>query len=210
MADEIKNYISKITLGATVYDIKDLEARADIQDIKDGMTGGVHTVGATTTPLTDGTSTPTTIKIAGQDYEVQTGDLVYYSNKEFLWNGTIWVELGDLTSLGDLAYKDSASATYTPAGTVSQPTFSGSELTSTGKFTPQGSVSIDIGSGTANYTPAGSVSQPTFSGSEMTSTGSYTPAGSVSQPTFTGETMTATGNFTPSGTVLSPPLRVLS
>ena len=203
MADT-KSYISQITLGATTYDLKDLEARSDIEDIKEALTGGVHTVGETTTPLTDGASTPTTIKISGEDYEVQTGDLVFYNNKEFLWNGSKWVELGDLSALGDLAYKDTASATYTPAGTVSQPTFSGSSMTSTGSFTPEGSAEIDIGSGDANYTPAGTVTQPTFSGSEMTATGTFTPAGTVSQPDFTGSSMTSTGTFTPSGTVSQP------
>ena len=204
MADELKNYISQITLGATTYDLKDLEARADIADIKDALSGGVHTVGETTTPLTDGAATPTTIKIGGEDYVVQTGDIVFYNSKEFLWNGAKWIELGDLTALGDLAYKDTASATYTPAGTVSQPTFTGEALTSTGNFTPEGTAEIDIGSGDANYTPAGTVTQPTFTGEALTSTGTFTPAGTVSQPEFTGSSMTSTGTYTPAGTVSQP------
>jgi hypothetical protein len=83
--------------------------------------------------------------------------------------------------------------TYTPAGSVSQPSFVGSQATISTK-----------------YTPAGSVSQPTFSGTAATSGGpsattkvatashthSYTPAGTVSQPTFTGTSATTT---TPSG-----------
>ena len=47
----------------------------------------------------------------------------------------------------------SATAAYTPEGTVSQPTFSGASL-----------------SATAAYTPAGTVSQPTFSGTQATIT----------------------------------------
>ena len=84
--------------------------------------------------------------------------LVYDAvNKEYTWSG------GTLTSTG----------TFTPAGTVSQPTFSGNALTSTGNFTPEGIVS-----------------QPTFSGSTLTSTGNFTPSGTVSQPTFTGTAAT--------------------
>lgn len=76
---------------------------------------------------------------------------------------------------GDLAYKDSVSASYTPAGTVTQPTFTGSSST----------VAItSTESASGNYQPAGTVSQPTFSGSSLTSTGTYTPAGSVSAPTI--------------------------
>lgn len=90
---------------------------------------------------------------------------------------------------GELAYKDSASGTVdvpkTYTTTVSTNTtsnvnitgtgvrletdsqvmtgasFSGSSMTSTGNFTPSGT--IGVGSGTANYTPAGSVSAPTVS-----------------------------------------------
>ena len=44
------------------------------------------------------------------------------------------------SGLGSLATKNSASGSYTPAGSVSQPTFTGSAMTSTGKFTPEGTV----------------------------------------------------------------------
>lgn len=103
-------------------------------------------------------------------------------------------------SLGDLAEKDSASSTYSPAGTVSQPTFTGSQTT----------VIITTEANNAgNYTPEGTVSQPTFTGSSSNVTvttedsinGNYTPKGTVSQPTFTGSSMTSTGSYTPEGSV---------
>ena len=50
---------------------------------------------------------------------------------------------GIVGTIGALAHKDSASATYTPAGTVGTPTFEGTEV-----------------EGTATYTPAGTVSKP--------------------------------------------------
>lgn len=120
---------------------------------------------------------------------------------------------------------------YTPSGTVSQPTFTGSSTTSTGSYTPAGGVSLTNSnktatvaaaeSGDATYTPAGTVSQPTFSGTGVRlvtgdiavpktysftgSPGSVsvsgTPSGTVSQPTFTGSATTSTGTFTATGTV---------
>lgn len=103
-------------------------------------------------------------------------------------------------SLGDLAVKDDASATYSPEGTVSQPTFTGSQTTVT--------ITAEANSG-GNYTPEGTVSQPTFTGSSSNVTvttedsvnGNYTPKGTVSQPTFTGSSLTSTGSYTPEGSV---------
>jgi hypothetical protein len=98
-------------------------------------------------------------------------------------------------------------------------------MTSTGKFTPAGSVSFTNGnktatvsaaaSGEATYTPAGSVSKPTFSGTAATisSSATYTPAGSVSL-TKTNKTTTVspassgTATYTPGGTVGTPTISV--
>ena len=107
--------------------------------ISNVLSGGVTFRGETTTTLTDG-STTNPITINGNSYTAVQGDLVISGNKEFIFDGTHWIELGDLDALGDLAWKNSASGSYTPAGTVSQPTFTGSSLTSTGTFTPSGSV----------------------------------------------------------------------
>lgn len=64
--------------------------------------------------------------------------------------------------------------TITPSGSVSS-TFTGKSMTSTGSFTPSGSVSK------ITHTPAGSV---TISATASTS-GNYTPAGSISKPNVT-------------------------
>ena len=249
--------ISKITLpSGTTYDLKDATARQSISDIQTAMSGGVSFLGETTTALTD-QATTTTIKINGSNVTAKAGNLVYYGKKEFLFNGTKWIEMGDLTTLKALAYKDSASGKVTAAGSVSQPTFTGTEFTSTGKFTPagsvditvvtddvntdgpyktegilyeptgsvdleirgaddrglnvtssgsfkpEGSVTISTGTGTKNYTPEGSVSQPTFSGDEMTSAGTCTPNGSVTISKGTG-----TANYTPEGSVSKPNITV--
>lgn len=166
--------ISKITLpSGTVYDIKDAEARSQIQ----ALTGGdaVVFMGVSTTALTDGGSQVPTIN--GQNVTPATGQLFFYETQEFIWGpDEKWHGLGSLDSLGDLAYKNEASGTYTPAGTVSQPTFTGTSFSSTGNFTPQGNVSVSTNtttnktapvsvaaSGTVTYTPNGTISAPTIS-----------------------------------------------
>ena len=179
--------ISKITLpSGTTYDIKDASARSAIQ----ALTGGdaVVFVGVSSVELTDGGSQ--TPKINNADVTPATGQLFFYGTHEFIYGAdSKWHELGSLDSLGSLAAKNSASATYTPAGTVSTPTFTGSSTTSTGSFTPEGSVSVSTkttsnatatvapaNSGDATYTPAGSVSTPTIS---VATAGSTTTVNSI-------------------------------
>ena len=111
--------ISKITLpSGTTYDIKDAVARQ-------GVAGGIQFRGFTTTTITDG-STTTSYVVDGVTKTAANGDMVISGNKEFVFSteDNKWHELGDTTDLGDLAYKDSASGSYTPAGSVSAPTIS--------------------------------------------------------------------------------------
>lgn len=177
----------------TIYDIKDAFAR-------EAIASNITYVGVTTTALTD-QATTNPIQINGESYTATKGDLVVYNHKEFLFDGTKWDELGDLTGLGSLAYKDSASGSYTPAGSISQPTFTGSNLTSSGKFTPSGTVSVSTDttenktatvapaqSGESTYTPAGSVEAPTISvetAGETTTVNSITAVGTLPELTTT-------------------------
>lgn len=135
MADEIK-YISSITLPTgNTYQIKDSEARELIETIQ---SGSVVWAGVTTTAITDGSSTPKSIVIGEQTVAVTKGMMVGYTpvgeslSREFIYNGEIWQELGGLGALKKLAYKDSVSATYTPAGSnaASTVTFADSAKTS--------------------------------------------------------------------------------
>jgi hypothetical protein len=145
--------ISKITLPSGVtYNIKDEVARQT-------AAGGIQLRGVTTTALTD-EATTNPIKIGGSDYTAVNQDAVFYGKKEFIFDGTKWHEFGDMSGLGALATKDTASASYKPAGTVSKPTFSGTEGNLSVSGTPAGTISK--GNGTANYTPEGSVSTPTI------------------------------------------------
>ena len=112
--------ISKIVLpDGTSYDIKDTAARAAISSIS----GALKYLGATTTSLSDG-STANPITIGGKSVTAVAGDVVIYGNLEFVWSDTDskWHEFGSTGSLKALAFKDSATGNYTPAGTVSAPT----------------------------------------------------------------------------------------
>lgn len=184
--------ISQIKLpNGTTYNIKDANARDRIAALEAFTTY----LGVTTTALTDGATT-NPITINGNSVTAASGNITLYGNKEFIFDGTHWNEFGDLSALGDLAYKNSASGSYKPAGTVSQPTFTGDTLNSTGSFKPEGTVS-----------------KPTFTGDSMTSTGTYTPAGTIA---FTNTNKTATvskassgtATYTPQGTISAPTISV--
>lgn len=112
--------ISKIVLpDGTSYDIKDAVARAAIGSIS----GALKYLGATTTSLSDGSAT-NPVTIGGKSVTAAAGDVVIYGNLEFVWSDTDskWHEFGSTGSLKALAFKDSATGSYTPAGTVSAPT----------------------------------------------------------------------------------------
>lgn len=168
--------ISKITLpSGTTYNIKDEVARQT-------ASGGIQLKGVTTTALVD-EATTNPIKINGSNYTVIAQDAVFYGKKEFIFDGTKWHEFGDMSGLGSLATKDSASGKYTPAGTVSQPTFSGNTMVAEGEFTPEGTVSKPTFTGTQGNVSVTGV--PTGTISKGTGTANYTPEGSVAAPTLT-------------------------
>ena len=195
--------ISKITLpSGTTYNIKDTQARNDIEAIQSAISGGVTFMGETSTTLSDG-ATASSIVINGNSITAVKGYLVVSGSKEFVYDGAKWVELGDLSLLGALAYKDSASGNFTPTGNVSQPTFSGNTDT----------ITVTVAdNANGNYQPKGTVSQPTFSGNSLSSSGKFTPEGEVSLST-TNKTATVsktsgTATYTPEGTVAAPTISV--
>ncbi|MBR5795299.1 MAG: hypothetical protein IKY26_04090 [Erysipelotrichaceae bacterium] len=106
--------ISKLTVGSNTYDIKDATARSAISSLE----GGMKYLGVTTTALTNG-STTNPISINGNNVTATTGNVAIYGNAEFVFDGTKWDEFGDLSTLGSLAYQNTATGTFTPAGSVS-------------------------------------------------------------------------------------------
>ncbi len=114
------NYVSKLTIPVNVsgtvtnveYTIKDAEARELIEDIGHAL----YWIGVTTTALTDGATT-NPITVNSESVTANLGGMASYDGSEFVWNGSAWQELGK-NNFGALAFKSSASATYTPAGSV--------------------------------------------------------------------------------------------
>ena len=204
--------ISKITLpSGTTYDIKDAVAReaisAGFSIVKVNSFNALPTASASTKGIIylvpdthsddndifdeyitvqDGTSF-TWEKIGNTDV-----DLSGYSQQGHTHNVTTNVTVGNHS--------------YTPAGTVTQPTFTGTEGNLSVSGSPNGSVTITANSdGTKNYTPAGSVTQPTFSGTAADITVTGTPSGSVTISTGSG-----TANYTPEGTISVTPTVTLN
>ena len=109
--------ISKITLpSGTTYNIKDATARSNIS----ALSGALTFLGTTTTALTDGATT-SPITIGDSSVTPKAGNVVIYGNSEFVWSAaeSKWREFGSTGSLKALAFKDNASASYTPRGSVS-------------------------------------------------------------------------------------------
>ena len=147
--------ISTITLAnGKTYNIKDAVARQIVA-------GAIKIVGKTTTALTDNCET-NPITVNGESYTAIPNDAAFFGHKEFVFDGTKWHEFGDMTGLGDLALKNSASGTYTPEGTINNLEFTGAQLNSTGNFTPTGDISV-YENNDGNYQPAGSISTPVIS-----------------------------------------------
>ena len=220
--------IYRVTMpSGNTYDLVDQGARDLIKELLNFH----EWLGITTSDIDDGSTTNPVI-IEGEPVTAVAGDVVSRDSdhRDFVYSSTgIWQNFGGLSGLGALAFQDDASGTYTPAGSVSQPTFSGTA------FTPSGTVSQPTFTGTA-FTPAGTVSQPTFTGTEVTPAGTISSVNAVASvgtlasctmPTFTvsngnltitdgsytagtlptteSVTPTFTGTtFTPAGTVSQP------
>lgn len=187
-----KLYFSYLELadGSKKY-VKDADAREEIAEIKETIKNGAHFIGKlvsavvggeTVTTLNDG-DVPTSITTdegtfvpgtpgEGQE-QLTNGDYLYVQGAEgkptleFMWTGTKLSEYGSTSVLKALAFKDSASGTYTPAGSnaASAVTFSG---TADGDFVTGFDVAPVLPSFQEGAFDAGSL--PSFS------EGAFTPA----------------------------------
>lgn len=168
-----------------------------------GSGGNSSYIGKTTTPLTDGSRT-NPIMINGQSVTAKKGDITVYNKQEFIFDGTEWNAFGDDSGLGDLAFKDSATGTFTPAGTVSAPTFTTHTAPVQVSGLPEGTVSISPT--TTSVTGIASVGTlPVFTYDSSTENLSYTPGTLPTADTpatvmtgasasFTGQTLTSIGS----------------
>ena len=79
----------------TAYDAASNKAATmtDVTNAVSGLSGAMHFVGTSTTNPAEGTVT-----ISEEVYQGKSGDVVLYNQKEYVYNGTNWIELGDETS----------------------------------------------------------------------------------------------------------------
>lgn len=215
-----RDHISQIVNGETTYYIKDAEARSAI----DTLSSYTKFLGVTTTEITDGTTSAVVI-IGGESVTAKKGDIVIYNKslsgnitvaEEFIYNGAAWSLFGDLSAidsiLGDLAYNSTASASYTPSGTVSVelsstdgtfvkevltegtvPSFTATPATVVGEVLTEGTVpSLSTNDKTVvtGVSTAGTV--PSLSTSDKTVITGVSTAGTV--PTFSASLLTAEVN----------------
>lgn len=114
--------LKKVTMtNGDVYDICDEAARERISALE----AYSEYLGVTTTALVDNVTTSPDVVIAGETVTAKKGEIVNYGSKEFIYNGSVWQEFGDLSALGALAYEDTAEVT----GTAAAQTFTGTEAT---------------------------------------------------------------------------------
>lgn len=167
--------ISTITLpSGSTYNLKDAWARTQIQAITGGS--AIVFKGVSSTALTDGgnenptvNGTTITAKSTGDLYFYQQEEFIYGDDSK-------WHSLGPpMATLGALAYYDAVGVKYDKTTSVTS-TFTGTagDVTITtaannsGNYTPSGTITGGTFTGsettfTGSYTPGGTVSQPTIS-----------------------------------------------
>lgn len=178
-----------------------------------GGGSGSNYLGKTTTPLTDG-STTNPITINGQSVMAKKGNVAIYNKQEFIFDGIEWNAFGDDSGLGDLAFKDTATGTFTPAGTVSAPTFTTHAVPLHVSGLPEGTVSISpTTTSVTGITSVGTL--PVFTYDSATENLSYTPGTlptadttatvmTGATATFDGSTLTSIGSVTEVDAINAP------
>lgn len=110
----ISQIILQINGENVTYDIKDAYARQLISDLGNA----VYWIGVTTTELVDDVTTSAVITVGGDSVTAKAGGMAQYNGEEFIYNGTKWQSVGK-NNFGSLAFKNSASGSFTPSGSVS-------------------------------------------------------------------------------------------
>lgn len=170
---EVAGQIQQVQL-----DLVDSGARQMISDLGNAL----YWVGVTTTALSDGDTT-NPITVNGQSVTVKTGAMAQYDGDEYVWNGSAWQFIGQ-SNFGALAFVDTATGSYTPAGTIS-----GIEI----QVTPT-TTSI------AGINSVGSLPTFTLSGTTLTYTAGTLPQASNATTVVTDVSGSATGTPTFTGT----------
>ncbi len=208
--------------SGNIYEIADEYARNLIKELMNFH----EYLGITTSSITEG-STINPVIIDGEEVTATSGDVVTLSTDHTEWvfdSLGKWNVFGNLSGLGALAFKNSASGNFTPSGTVSQPSFTGSSMTATGSYTPAGTVSnVELTTESVKVVTtdgvAPSCTMPTFTvnnncleitdgsfsaGSAPVTESKNVATGVTTQPTFSGTAATIEVSGTPAGTVSQP------
>lgn len=98
-------------ISGLIADVEALEKR--VQQLANALVN----LGVTSTPLTDGANT-NPIVINGESVIAPNNGFVAYGSKEFLFNGTIWQEFGDVTDVYTKAEADARFAQQSSLGTA--------------------------------------------------------------------------------------------
>ena len=169
----------------TTYDIKDAYARQLISDLGDA----VYWIGVTTTELVDDVTTSAVITVGGDSVTAKTGGMAQYNGEEFIYNGTKWQSVGK-NNFGSLAFKNSASGSFTPQGSVAAPTISvtGDSTGTVNSITNVGTLPSFTVSGEVLTFNAGTLPTKGSDQTVVTNTGTI----SASAPAFTGTAGTVT------------------
>lgn len=145
---------NRISNKAVTQDKLSQDLQNKLAALTDAASGGMHFVGVTSTALTDGattaTLTPLTANSMIRTTGFLTGDIVVYGKKEFIWGSDKWIEFGDMSGLGTLASKNSASGTVSGVPTSNHThsvgaythTVTQGTVAASGTYTPEGTVSV--------------------------------------------------------------------
>lgn len=147
-----------------------------IDNLSGIVAGGVSFRGKTAEALKDGEDKNPVAMASGDSLVPRAGDMVIVpstitgkEDREFIYDGANWNEFGEASQLKALAYKNSASADYTPAGTIG--------VSSNGAQTPEITATFTATNGitgyVTNYTPGNYTPEGTVNVS------AYTPAGDI-------------------------------
>ena len=149
------------------YDIKDAYARQKIAELGKP----VYWMGVTTTTLSDGATT-NPITIGGDSVTADVGGMAQYDAIEYVWNGSAWQELGR-GNFGSLAFKSSASGSFTPEGSVAV-TKGDDSTTTVNSITAVGTLPYFTASGETVVFNAGTLPTKGADTSVVTASGSVT------------------------------------
>lgn len=234
--------LSKVKIGSQVYYVKDADVRALLDTYGDIVTYNVEATLSNGNKIPTGAAVTAAINATVADLAgamhfegvkdalpenvdgYESGDIIIVGTKEYVCDGTKWVELGDeaiylTTAAAEAGY---VQKTFTIAGIDMADPITADEIkTALGlkalAYKDSASVTVaDYATGIAGatYTPAGSV-EVTLSqtSTAMTSSGTFTPAGNVTGTTTASGTVSfardnAVDAFKVSGTVSAPTITV--